>query len=671
MINLHFLEFDETGNLILEYERAGDGRDFWFDSYFDDLDGFDKKDSNYVLPPTPEKSLVISYIKGIVAALEKRFGPDGLEVGPLAQKLLNEGEDEDELFHASLQKGGEIKQQIEHNPQLSKNFIRDLKDYQKMPVEHMIRVGNAANFSVPGSGKTTMAYAALSRSLEDKTIQKILVIGPTASFVPWQEEYQECFGKAPRKLVVRGDDARDFSERGDIADLFLMHFQTAINIVPEIKIFFQKWDTALIIDESHYIKNPNLERRYNSMALSISKEAKRRIVLSGTPMPKDERDLWNQITCLWPNNDPLDKRWVYDNYVKNNGFGKYQNVLDSLYTRVTKSQLGLPDWNFIPRTVRLEKHQREIYDAIAAKMLKDIKGLTFSDKQFIQNKRRAALIRLLQTASNPALIYRMAAQFNIKNKIFAEQFGLPQEETDPGLLGKVDDLPLADKIKNYEELGEIPSKISYAADLAKKIMEGGQKVIIWSSFIKNMELFETQILKDVNPIIVNGTVPRQTDNNIERWKDQRRQDGLSDKTREERIQEFKNDKDPRVLIASAASLGESVSLHKNLRGDEVCSNAIYLDRNFNAAQFMQSVDRIHRIGMNEKTEPRYYLLIGERTIDENIHLSLKAKWERMLDVLNDPLLRRLGLDVEAEVVDNSEIESINSALVKHLNKYFS
>ena len=88
--------------MVLEYERAGDGRDFWFDSYFDDLDGFDKKDSKYVLPPTPEKSLVISYIKGIVAALEKRFGLDGLEVGPLAQKLLNEGEDEDELFRASL-----------------------------------------------------------------------------------------------------------------------------------------------------------------------------------------------------------------------------------------------------------------------------------------------------------------------------------------------------------------------------------------------------------------------------------------------------------------------------------------------------------------------------------------------------------------------------------------
>ena len=34
-----------------------------------------------------------------------------------------------------------------------------------------------------------------------------------------------------------------------------------------------------------------------------------------------------------------------------------------------------------------------------------------------------------------------------------------------------------DKSKNYEELGEIPSKISFAADLAKKEMKKGKKVI--------------------------------------------------------------------------------------------------------------------------------------------------------------------------------------------------
>ena len=406
------------------------------------------------------------------------------------------------------------------------------------------------------------------------------------------------------------------------------------------------------------------------MALSISKEAKKRIVLSGTPMPKNEKDLWTQITCLWPNSDPLDKSWVYNNYVeKHHEFGRYQPVLDSLFTRVTKDDLGLPGWNFIPKPIPLGKYQRQIYDAVATKILTELKELKFSDRQHLHRLRRARLIRLLQVASNPQLIHKMSGQFNIKNKIFAEQFGLPQEETDAELLGSVDDLSLSDKIKNYDELGEIPSKISFAADLAKKKMKEGKKVIIWNSFIDNMTLFETQILKDVNPIIVNGTIRRNGDSGVEKWKEKQRVLGLNDKTREERVEEFKNDEGARVLIASAASLGESVSLHQNLRGDDVCSTAIYLDRNFNAAQFMQSVDRIHRIGVT--TEPDYYLLMGERTIDEEIDRSLTAKWKNMLKVLNDPLLRRLGLDAEAETVEKEEIADIDSELVKHLKKYFS
>ena len=111
MTNLHYLEFNADGNLVLEYETVGDGRDFWIDSYFDDMDGFVKKDSAYILAYTQEKSLLVSYIKGIVAIFEKKFGPGMLKVGPLAQKLLNEGEDEDELFEISLRKGSEVKQQ--------------------------------------------------------------------------------------------------------------------------------------------------------------------------------------------------------------------------------------------------------------------------------------------------------------------------------------------------------------------------------------------------------------------------------------------------------------------------------------------------------------------------------------------------------------------------------
>lgn len=674
MINLHILEIDQAGKLVLHYEKESNA--WWFGSFFESFEGFEAIDLgdtvDYVCQLMPEKTAVIQYIREIKDAVEGKCGAEQLEIKPNAQKFLDEGEDEDELFEESVIKGREIKQPGQQfNPQLSKNFTRKLKPFQKMSVEHMMQVGNVANFSVPGSGKTTMAYAALSKSLEDKTIEKILVIGPTASFVPWQEEYEACFGKPEKRaIIVRGEYARDFSKIGDFSDLFLMHFQTAWPRIDEIKLFFQKWKTALIIDESHNIKNPNLERKWNTMALSISKEAKKRIVLSGTPMPKNENDLWTQITCLWPNSDPLDRPWVYKKYVeKEKQFGKYQPILDSLFTRVTKDDLNLPGWNFIPKPIPLGKYQRQIYDAVATKILKELKELKFADRQHLHRLRRARLIRLLQVASNPQLVYKMSGQFNIKNKIFAEQFGLPAVGTDAVDLESVDDLSLSDKIKNYEELGEIPSKISFAADLAKKEMKKGKKVIIWNSFIANMELFEGQMLKDVNPIIVNGTVRRNGDSGVDKWKEKQRALGLNDKTREERVEEFKNDEGPRVLIASAASLGESVSLHRNLRDKEVCRTAIYLDRNFNAAQFMQSVDRIHRIGVTK--EPDYYLLIGERTIDEEINLSLKAKWKNMLKVLKDPLLLKLGLDAEAETVGKEEVADIGSALVKHLNKYFS
>ena len=46
-----------------------------------------------------------------------------------------------------------------------------------------------------------------------------------------------------------------------------------------------------------------------------------------------------------------------------------------------------------------------------------------------------------------------------------------------------------------------------------------------------------------------------------------------------------------VLVANPAACSESISLHT------VCHHAIYLDRNYNAGQYLQSEDRVHRLGL--------------------------------------------------------------------------
>ena len=58
-------------------------------------------------------------------------------------------------------------------------------------------------------------------------------------------------------------------------------------------------------------------------------------------------------------------------------------------------------------------------------------------------------------------------------------------------------------------------------------------------------------------------------------------------TREKIVRAFQSEDCPfKVIIANPFAVAESISLHK------ACHNAIYLERSFNAAHFVQSKDRI-------------------------------------------------------------------------------
>ena len=90
---------------------------------------------------------------------------------------------------------------------------------------------------------------------------------------------------------------------------------------------------------------------------------------------------------------------------------------------------------------------------------------------------------------------------------------------------------------------------------------------------------------------------------------------------------FKFDDSCSVLLANPAACGESISLH------HWCNEAIYLDRSYNAAHFLQSKDRIHRYGQHPETgehtckvnQVQYKILITEGTIDGRINDRLDQK----------------------------------------------
>lgn len=610
--------------------------------------GCQQMQDNIYTYDNPDTKETNKRIEWFVDYFPKHFGSSNVDICDDVKSILESIYRNKEFYKTALSKGEEIKKKDHHNPNISDRFRRRLMDYQKESVEHMIEVGNAANFSVPGSGKTTITYAAISRWIDDDIVRKILVIGPTSSFLPWEEEYESCFGQKPRSLRVSGDMADIFSNRGDLHDLILMHFNTAMNHCRELRDFMIKWKTVLIIDESHYIKSPGLGT-WARTAIDISNHATRRIVLSGTPMPNDEKDLWAQITFLWPENFPLGNRLSYHRYVHKQGIGKHRNILNSLFCRITKRDLNLPDPQWKTLVVDLNSIQRKIYDTIAAKTLKELLDVNIRDQAQLQRFRTAKMIRLLQTASNPSLLYEMSDIYDIDSEIFGEAFGMPPIS---GPRPEID-ISIMDQITNYSKL-ELPSKIVAASELTKKLVSKGNKVIIWSTFIHNMYVFQNSTLQGLDPLVINGTVPR---------------DPNTPGNRDELLNKFKND-DAQVLVASPASLGESVSLHKNLKGANVCNHAIYLDRNFNGAQYMQSMDRIHRIGMDTSVTVEYHRIIGKDTIDEVIDNRLDEKWRDMLNTLNDDMLESLDINPVPKYMDEKEFHKDYQATIDYLKNAY-
>jgi SNF2 family DNA or RNA helicase len=84
-----------------------------------------------------------------------------------------------------------------------------------------------------------------------------------------------------------------------------------------------------------------------------------------------------------------------------------------------------------------------------------------------------------------------------------------------------------------------------------------------------------------------------------------------------------------ILVANPAACGESISLHKT------CQHAVYYDLSYNCAQYLQSLDRIHRVGGSETKQANYYFLQYENSIDQDIKRNLDDKAQKMYDIVEE------------------------------------
>lgn len=536
--------------------------------------------------------------------------------------------------HAKLQKSLTEGANLKKQPVVDINvpgLKRPLKPYQIPAVSHLVHVDGAANFSVPGSGKTSIvlsAYAILKSSSE---IDKLVVIGPRSSFMPWEEEFFACFKRHPKRSRIVGskNKRRILFNQADSSDLILLTYQMATNDKLELKNFLQRYKIMLVLDESHNIKR--LEGgKWAEAILTLSPYAKRRVILSGTPVPNSLHDLWSQVTFLWPQEPLLGSRENFKYRVDNYGerlVPEIRKTLNPFYWRIHKHDLGLPKPKFHRIKLQMNRYQKAIYDALAAKVLSEIVKMP-EERAALRIWRKARLVRLLQAASNPTLLTEYSEEFRI-----------------PPLNGS--DLSVDQLIKHYSDY-ETPVKIEATVSLVRELVKKNNKVIIWTSFIHNIKTLQRRFA-DLAPGVIYGDIPKD-DNENDQF------------NREKIISEFKTSSEKMILLVNPSACAESVSLHK------ICKNAIYLDRTFNGAHYMQSLDRIHRVGLEKNDKVHYWMFICDNSIDEVIDDRLKEKQKKLLELLEDEFGIIDFESSEEEFSEESEEEKDFTATINHIKE---
>jgi SNF2-related domain len=502
-------------------------------------------------------------------------------------------------------------------------FTRPLKDFQVRDLARMLSLQHGANFSVPGAGKTAVEYAVYEAERHRGRVEQMLVVAPLSAFDAWGVEAGHCFAGGIRVAQYVDHVPRD-------AEVVIVNYQRLVNAYAKIAAWVASRKSLVVLDEGHRIKR-GWDGEWGSACLSLAFAAERRDILTGTPAPNSPSDLVALIDFLWPGQAvrvlPSD---VISGSVRPTTPAQVADSIRPLFTRTTKTELALPPTTFEVIEVPVEGLHRQIYDALCDQY---VGSLTLSRAQRLSFAQLGEIVMyLLEAATNPALLVAGSSTYD-PIEFRHPPLAIPEESTLHQLLL---DYPNYETPRKFVELGR----------LIRTNAELGRKTLVWSNFVRNLETLRRD-LAAYEPALVHGGVPPDLSRAL----------GV---TREDEIQRFRSEERCMVLLANPAAMSEGVSLH------EPCHDAVYLERTFNAGQYLQSLDRIHRLGLSPDVETRITFLVSVATIDEVVNARVETKAEALGAMLDDPDLVTMALPDDDDYGPAIESDEDIAALFAHL-----
>ena len=496
-------------------------------------------------------------------------------------------------------------------------FNRDLRSFQVRDLGRLLSLANGANFSVPGAGKTTVAYAVYDAERAAGRVQQMLVVAPLSAFDAWQSEVDACFPPGQQPVV---SFFADYVPAG--TEVLVVNYHRLGTRYETLARWVARRPTLVLLDEAHRMKR-GWDGAFGSACLNIAFLAARRDILTGTPAPQSPQDLVALLDYLWPGQArrvlPADA--LVTPPPADVG-SQVAEAIAPLFVRTRKNELGLkkPDLRVVE--IPLDPLQAQIYEALRDQYAGALQINMTDRTQFA--RMGDIVMYLLEAATNPQLL---SAGSSADDQV---DFRHPPLDVPPGSR-------LWDLLQEYNQY-ETPGKFRQLAQMIADNAAQGRKTLVWSNFVRNLRALE-RMLAVHQPALIYGAIPTEVS------------DPAAERTREGELARFRTDPSCMVLLANPAAMSEGVSLH------QVCHDAIYLDRTFNAGQYLQSLDRIHRLGLAPDQETRITFLLTLGTVDEVIDNRIKDKAQRLGEMLDDSDISTMALPSDEDygpAIDSTE-----------------
>lgn len=444
-------------------------------------------------------------------------------------------------------------------------FQGDLRPYQKAGYDWLqflrnFRFGGCLADDM-GLGKTVQTLALLQAEKERGASTSLLIM-PTSLIYNWEMEARK-FTPGLKTFAYTGTfrdkDVTQFTNY----DLILTTYGVTrldIDLLKDFKFHY------VILDESQAIKNPS-----SNIAQAVRKlRSGHRLILTGTPLENSTLDLWSQMSFVNP------------------GLLGDQNFFTREFLKPIEND-------------RNEVKTRKLHTIIKPFILRRNKGQVLKDlPEKVENVHYSTMsVAQEERYQETKAYYRN----RILKKIDEEGVGASQMVLIQGLT-RLRQLANHPKLVDSEYEGD-SGKMEDITDMLANAISEGHKILVFSQFVKHLELVRSWLLtRDIPFAYLDGKT----------------------RNRKEQVELFQKDEDLRLFLISLKAGGLGLNLTE-------ADYVFILDPWWNPAAEAQAIDRAHRIGQQQKVFT--YKFITKNTVEEKILALQQRKLQLVGDLIQE------------------------------------